>query len=377
MRMLGKLTLAWLTLATPIAAVAAEPDLGSAPTPGANVIGSHQIDRYEAITQAQEATRTNPDSLADWIIVGELGHEVALDGPPDQAAKYLKISRDAYEKAAALAPDNAGLKAAMLFARDQETGVGDFEAARRRAAQTYLEARRRDLAATEFDPSIRMYSPTSDLPTPPVPRATTPTPGRTPAPAEDTGPPIAGQKPTTAPRIGQPLDDLVGTNSATTSARGPAPRDNVGASSNAPATTPDSPPQGTTRIAPGTRLNAGVPAVRTPAGEPATVAGGRPARAVGGAEVARAPAFAASSAVAPAAEGRPYPASFYRAYAGPGGGASYRQFNEIYTPPNVINPDSPPVTVQRYLRDRGMQSGAAGRSAEQLSSPAANPPIRP
>ena len=44
--------------------------------------------------------------MADWIILGELAYEVALDLPADQATRYYRISRDAYEKAAlAIQPD--------------------------------------------------------------------------------------------------------------------------------------------------------------------------------------------------------------------------------------------------------------------------------
>ena len=72
------------------------------------VIGSHQIDRYDAIEKEQQAVADNPKSLADWIILGELSHEVAMDAPADHAGKYFKMSSDAFESALALAPNNAG-----------------------------------------------------------------------------------------------------------------------------------------------------------------------------------------------------------------------------------------------------------------------------
>ena len=70
---------------------------------------------------------------------------MSLDLPADQAAKYYRISRDAYDKALELAPDNQGLKAAAQFARDREASAEKLESARSRAAATYLDARRRDL----------------------------------------------------------------------------------------------------------------------------------------------------------------------------------------------------------------------------------------
>ena len=136
---------AWAT-----AAVAAEP---SAP----HVIGTQQINRFEAIRQLQQTVKQNSKSLADWVILGELAHEVAIDLPADQAGPYYKMSRDAYENALELAPDNAGLKAAVQFAQDQEQGLDRFEKSRTAAAQMYLAARRRDLAATRYTPTLRVY----------------------------------------------------------------------------------------------------------------------------------------------------------------------------------------------------------------------------
>ena len=46
------------------------------------MIGSHQIDRFEAIRQLQQSLRANPNNTADWVILGELAHEVALDVTP-------------------------------------------------------------------------------------------------------------------------------------------------------------------------------------------------------------------------------------------------------------------------------------------------------
>ncbi len=153
------LALAVAPLAT--TAMAADPP---APRRGANaapppVIGTHQIDRYDAINQLQEKVKTNPKSLADWVILGELTHEVAMDAPADQAARYARMSRQAYEQALKLSPDNKGLQAAVQFARDQEAGVNGFEQARDRATQSYLDARRRELATGGYIPTVRAYAP--------------------------------------------------------------------------------------------------------------------------------------------------------------------------------------------------------------------------
>jgi len=129
------------------------------------VISSQQINRFEAIRQLQQAVKQNSKSLADWVILGELAHEVAIDLPPDQAETYYKLSRNAYENALALAPDNVGLKAAVQFAKDQEQGLDRFEKSRSAATQMYLAARRRDLSATRFSPSLRVYGPTMAPPT--------------------------------------------------------------------------------------------------------------------------------------------------------------------------------------------------------------------
>jgi len=140
---LAVLAPAWAT-----AAVAAPP-----------VIGTQQINRFEAIRQLQQAVKQNSKSLADWVILGELAHEVAIDLPADQAGPYYKMSRDAYENALELAPQNVGLQAAVQFAKDAEQGLDRFEKSRNAATQMYLAARRRDLAATQFTPSLRVYGP--------------------------------------------------------------------------------------------------------------------------------------------------------------------------------------------------------------------------
>jgi len=169
-----------------LAAAAAARAAGPAVPP---VISSEQIDRFEAIRMLQQSLDRNPKALTDWVVLGELAHEVAVDLPADQARQYYKISRDAYEKALALAPNNAGLKAAVRFAQDQDEGFDRFEQSRRAAAKTYVDARRRDLAATSYTPTVRTFAP------PPVALAaargttTTGTP-TTPAAPATTGPDV-------------------------------------------------------------------------------------------------------------------------------------------------------------------------------------------
>jgi len=136
------------------------------PTPR-DVISSHQIDRFEAIRQLRQALKANPNDEWDWIILGELAHEVALDLPSDQDDEYYRLSRDAYERALRLDPDNAGLRAAVRFARDQEDNSAQFDRDRQRAVRTYLQARRRETAASGFSPTIQVY--TTDTTTDPSP----------------------------------------------------------------------------------------------------------------------------------------------------------------------------------------------------------------
>lgn len=122
------------------------------------VIGSHQIDRFEAIRLLQRSLKAKPDAVGDWVILGELAHEAALDVPTEQDDDYYRLSREAYEKALALDPENAGLKAAVQFARDQEQGAEEFNQARKRAARTYVEARRREMSLTNNAPTVRVYA---------------------------------------------------------------------------------------------------------------------------------------------------------------------------------------------------------------------------
>lgn len=141
---------------------AAQPE---AQRPAPRVIGSHQIDRYEAIEQVRQALQADPKNLSDWILLGELAQEVAMDAPSDRAAGYYRLAREAFDTALKLQPDNPGLKAAAQFARAQEQGAEQFRQSRSRATATYLATRRRELAQSGNTPTLRVYpAPTSPAP---------------------------------------------------------------------------------------------------------------------------------------------------------------------------------------------------------------------
>jgi tetratricopeptide (TPR) repeat protein len=110
-------------------------------------IGTHQIDRFEAIHLLQESLKSNPNDAAAWIVLGELAHEVAQDRSSQDDEPYYKLSEEAYEKALALQPKNAGLKAA-------------------------IERRKSELAASGFNTTVQTYSPPTH-PTPPAAVAAT------------------------------------------------------------------------------------------------------------------------------------------------------------------------------------------------------------
>lgn len=161
------------------------------------VIGTHQIDRYAAIADLQRTLQATPDSLSDWIILGELSSEVAADLSGAESARYYRMSREAYERALALSPDKPGLKAAVQFAKDHELGAEEFGQIRDRATRLYLEARRRDLVATGYVPVLRVDT-LPPLPGRSLPKAvpgpvavtttTTTTPGRAVTPEESSDP---------------------------------------------------------------------------------------------------------------------------------------------------------------------------------------------
>jgi hypothetical protein len=270
------------------------------PPPAPSVISSRQIDRYDAINALQQRLKENPKSVADWVILGELAHEVALDLPADQATRYYRLSRDAYEKALALQPDNLGLKAAVQFARDHETNAQRFEEARDRAAQTYLEARRRDLAASRYTPSLPVYGVPQTAP-PPTTTATVTT----------SVPPIVGKSPTAKPGI-----DTSPTAPPTSPAAGALP-DNV-------------------RTNPGRAAAAAIVAAdRDPVIEPA------PRAQADTANYGARQFF--SSSIPP-----------YQPYYVEGVPFTYQQYTSSYYPANLNNTPTPPITAQRYYTRPGL-----------------------
>jgi len=135
-------------------------------------IGTHQIDRFEAIHLLQESLKSDPNDVAAWIVLGELTHEVAQDLSSQDDEPYYKLSEEAYEKALALQPKNAGLKAAVDFAREQKAGAAQWDQARRDGVSSYIEVRKSELAASGFNPTVQTNSP-STPPTPPADVAAT------------------------------------------------------------------------------------------------------------------------------------------------------------------------------------------------------------
>src|SRR5271166_5281465 len=134
-----------------------------------HAIGTHQIDRFEAIQVLQQTLKSNPTDTAGWIVLGELAHEVAQDLSSSEDEPYYKLSLEAYEKALALQPNNAGLKAAVEFARDQKADAVHWDQARREAAGSYIEVRKSELAASGFNPTVQASSPPASS-TPSTPR---------------------------------------------------------------------------------------------------------------------------------------------------------------------------------------------------------------
>ena len=132
-------------------------------------IGTHQIDRFDAIHLLQESLKSDPNDVAAWIVLGELAHDVAQDLSSQDDEPYYKLSLEAYEKALALQPKNAGLKAAVDFAREPKAGAAQWDQARRDAASSYIEVRKSELAASGFNPTVQAHSP----PAPPAAVAAT------------------------------------------------------------------------------------------------------------------------------------------------------------------------------------------------------------
>ncbi len=75
--------------------------------PAARVIGTNQIDRYEAIELVRRDVAQHPSSVADWVLLGELAQEVATDAPADRAPGYYRLARESFDNAAKLRPTSS------------------------------------------------------------------------------------------------------------------------------------------------------------------------------------------------------------------------------------------------------------------------------
>jgi len=147
--------------AQPAQAQPAQAQPNQAQPPSGPLLNSHQIDRYEAIRQLTQTLKSDPNNLADWVILGELSQEVATDLPPEQADGYYRLARQSYESALKLDPNNEGLKAAAEFARQQEANARQFGQTRKQLTGAYLNARRAELtqAGQPITPTLRVFPP--------------------------------------------------------------------------------------------------------------------------------------------------------------------------------------------------------------------------
>ena len=185
MRLASGLGLALLTLGS--SSAPGQQPAATAPPAATASIGTYQIDRYEAIRQLESALQAEPNNVANLIILGELAHEIAVELPAEQDQKYYALSRSAYERALALEPTNAGLQAAVAFAKEQAANAPKFDAQRRAGVAAYLASRRQELGQQPgASPRVRVYEPANPNP-PPVPNRSTPAPVPAPAAATTAG----------------------------------------------------------------------------------------------------------------------------------------------------------------------------------------------
>jgi hypothetical protein len=346
------------------------------------IIGSHQIDRYEAINKLQQELKANPKSESDWVILGELSQEVADDLPGEQAAKFYQMSRDAYEKALQLDPDNPGLKAAVAFARDREANASKFTSARNQATQTYLDARRRDLAATRYTPAVRTYAPpvtgtSTVIPTDTNARissdaaatdlspaiVTTTVPATTPAPGATVTSPATPET-TTSNTLTTPA-----TPSTPTATTMPPPGMAITAPPTGTATTPPTGAVTTATTAPRALERTTGPNVVESAIAPVTAT-----------QPVSAPVATETVARSPFGVRQIYSAPIYQPYYTPQGTPyTYSQHTTGAYPPNVYTPGVQPMTVQRYLLQQAPRStlNAVERQLIQGTTPTVPPPATP
>lgn len=145
-----------LTLAAVLGATAAAQQ--AANQPATRVIGTHQIDRYAALEHVRQALIRNPKNVTDWVLLGELSHEIAAEVPANLAPGYYRLSRQSYESALFYEPNNTHLKAAAKFAREQEQAAERIQQTRTQATTSYVEARRQELAQSGYTPTVRTYA---------------------------------------------------------------------------------------------------------------------------------------------------------------------------------------------------------------------------
>lgn len=145
-----------LILAAVLGATAAAQQ--AANQPATRVIGTHQIDRYAALEHVRQALIKDPKNVTDWVLLGELSHEIAAEVPANLAPGYYRLSRQSYESALFYEPNNNHLKAAAKFAREQEQSAERVQQTRTQATTSYVEARRQELARSGYTPAVRTYA---------------------------------------------------------------------------------------------------------------------------------------------------------------------------------------------------------------------------
>lgn len=313
-----------------------------------STIDTHQIDRYAAINKVREALKSDAQDLASWIILGELAHEAALDVPVEQSEEYLRLAREAYENAGKLRPDDRGIQAALRFVRDQEADAQEFNAARSRMTDTYLETRRREIAESGASPTLRFYG------GPPAP-----TGGRRPTRTSDPGAVVPrSDDPAAAPAI---------------AAEEGAPRGTTGTLRPTPPLVGVRPtsPQGVPPTA----------ATRTPEGADLNVGGRR--------SDATNPVAAAAADIASVGRRNPVPGAIpsgmvpspylpgtsYRPYAGADGQTlTYDAYRRAFFPPDPRALDRRPATSRFYF---GSSASGLGDDAILATDPGSAPPPVP
>ena len=154
----GRLWFLLVSVASPALAQESVSPVSPTQTQAPSAVRSDQIDRYEAIRQLQAELKSDPKSEQNWIILGELAHEIAFELAGEQDTPYYKMSRNAYEQSLKLNPSSPALQAAVQFAKDQETAANEFDQTRRQAVPAYLARRRQELTQFGTGPQVRVYA---------------------------------------------------------------------------------------------------------------------------------------------------------------------------------------------------------------------------